>query len=127
MTKQEEIKLLKQLKGDTYFNQFFNDHDIDIMCDNIKNDLAIEMDCQFNHKASILEDTVANLKKEIEKINYTWATRLLEIDNKTEEEIYDIVKSSIGLNEIIKYKRAHKIELSEAEVDYLVSLISTEK
>ena len=41
MTKQEEIKVLQSLKSDTYFAQKFG-ADIDKMCENIKNDFAIQ-------------------------------------------------------------------------------------
>ena len=123
MTKQEEIELLKKLKGDTYFNQFFNDHDIDIMCENIRNDLVIELDCQFNHKAMVLEEANAKLKKELEVAQYKWATKLLEVENMSEDEIYELVKSAIGIDAIINFKYLHKMELSESEIEYLVSLI----
>lgn len=42
MDKQTEIKTLQSLKGDTYFNQFFTNEEIDTMCQNISNDFAIE-------------------------------------------------------------------------------------
>lgn len=125
MTKQEEIELLKQLKGDTYFNQFFNDHDISAMCENIKNDMPIEMNCQFNYKVEALEESNSKLKKELEATIYEWATKLLDINEScmTEEEIYELAKNAIGIDAVINYKHLHKIELSENEINYLISLI----
>lgn len=41
MTKEKEIALLQELKGDTYFAQFFGS-DIDTMCKNIRRDYPIE-------------------------------------------------------------------------------------
>lgn len=59
MTKEQEIKHLMALrgekKGDTYFNDFFSQDDIDQMIENIRNDFAIERCCSFNTKADMLE------------------------------------------------------------------------
>ena len=42
MTREEEIKTLQSLKGNTYFGQVFDNDTIDQMCANIKNDFGIE-------------------------------------------------------------------------------------
>ena len=123
MTKQEEIELLKKLKGDTYFNQFFNEHDIDQMCENIGNDVGIQLFCQFNHKTATLEETISKLTKELEAVKYEWATKFLQVDNMTEDEVYEEVEEAIGIDAIINFKYLHKMELSESEIEYLVSLI----
>ena len=72
MDKETEIKTLQSLKGDTYFAQFFKSCDIDQMCENIKNDFPIELNCQFDQKASQLERINADLKKEYEGIKHNW-------------------------------------------------------
>lgn len=53
MDKKQEIEILQSLKGDTYFADFFGSHDIDQMCENIKNDFGLEYCCQFYQKTSI--------------------------------------------------------------------------
>lgn len=65
MTKQEEIDLLNQLKGDTYFAQYFG-QDIDKMCLNIKNDFCIEMDCSFNET---LQDEIESKEERIKELS----------------------------------------------------------
>lgn len=123
MDKETEIKTLQSLKGDTYFAQFFNSHDIDQMCENIKNDFCIELDCQFNQKASQLERINADLKKEFEGIKYNWGMNFIKaIDCGCEEEdIYKLVQDELGLDTIIKYKHKEGLELNDKEIEYLVS------
>lgn len=45
MDKKQEIEILQSLKGNTYFANFFGSHDIDQMCNNIKNDFGLEYCC----------------------------------------------------------------------------------
>ena len=47
MKRAEEIQILQSLKGDTYFADFFGEHDIDQMCENIKNDFGLESTCRI--------------------------------------------------------------------------------
>ena len=123
MDKETEIKTLQSLKGDTYFAQFFNSHDIDQMCENIKNDFAIELNCQFNQKASQLERINADLKKEYEGIKHNWGMSFIKaIDyGCDEEDIYKLVQDELGLDAIIKYKHKEGLKLNDKEIEYLVS------
>lgn len=123
MTKQEEIDILQSLKGDTYFAQFFGSKDIDQMCQNINNDFAIEGGCGFYQKAEALERINADLKKEIQQKIYDLGMELIKDLDKgfDEDAIYQLVKSEVGVDAIIKFKRKNDLELTDKEIDYLVS------
>ena len=123
MTKQEEIDILQSLKGDTYFAQFFGSKDIDLMCQNINNDFAIEGGCGFNQKAEALERINADLKKEIQQKIYDLGMELIKDLDKgfDEDTIYQLVKGEVGVDAIIKFKRKNDLELTDKEIDYLVS------
>lgn len=123
MTKQEEIDILQFLKGDTYFAQFFGSKDIDQMCQNINNDFAIEGGCGFNQKAEALERINADLKKEIQQKIYDLGMELIKDLDKgfDEDAIYQLVKGEVGVDAIIKFKRKNDLELTDKEIDYLVS------
>ena len=123
MTKQEEIDILQSLKGDTYFAQFFGSKDIDQMCQNINNDFAIEGGCRFSQKAEALERINADLKKEIQQKIYDLGMELIKDLDKgfDEDAIYQLVKGEIGVDAIIKFKRKNDLELTDKEIDYLVS------
>lgn len=123
MTKQEEIDILQSLKGDTYFAQFFGSKDIDQMCQNINNDFAIEGGCGFNQKAEALERINADLKKEIQQKIYDLGMELIkDLDKGLDEDaIYQLVKGEVGVDAIIKFKRKNDLELTDKEIDYLVS------
>ena len=123
MTKQEEIDILQSLKGDTYFAQFFGSKDIDQMCQNINNDFAIEGGCGFYQKAEALERINADLKKEIQQKIYDLGMELIKDLDKgfDEDAIYQLVKGEVGVDAIIKLKRKNDLELTDKEIDYLVS------
>lgn len=123
MTKQEEIDILQSLKGDTYFAQFFGSKDIDQMCQNINNDFAIEGGCGFNQKAEALERINADLKKEIQQKIYDLGMELIKDLDKgfDEDAIYQLVKGEVGVDAIIKFKRKNDLELTDKEIDCLVS------
>lgn len=81
MDKQSEIKVLKSLKGETYFNQLFTGEEIDQMCENISNDFAIE--CGIDKleavgKLAKKQDEYDTTCKQLE--NY-----MEEVDRKTDE------------------------------------------
>lgn len=123
MTKQEEIDILQSLKGDTYFAQYFGSKDIDQMCQNISNDFAIEGGCRFIQKAEALERINTDLKNEIQqKIHYI-GMELINIIDKglDEDDIYQLVENEVGIDAIIKFKHKKDMELTDKEIDYLVS------
>ncbi|MEE0994046.1 MAG: hypothetical protein UH541_03915 [Prevotella sp.] len=123
MTKQEEIDILQSLKGDTYFAQFFGSKDIDLMCQNINNDFAIEGGCRFIQKAETLERINADLKKEYkQKINDLGMEIIKILDRGFDEDaIYQLVEGEVGINAIIKFKFKNNLELTDKEIDYMVS------
>lgn len=123
MTKQEEIDILQSLKGDTYFAQFFGSKDIDQMCQNINNDFAIEGGCGFIQKAETLERINADLKKEYkQKINDLGMEIIKILDRGFDEDaIYQLVEGEVGINAIIKFKFKNNLELTDKEIDYMVS------
>lgn len=114
------------MKGDTYFAQFFGSKDIDQMCQNINNDFAIEGGCGFNQKAEALERINADLKKEIQQKIYDLGMELIKDLDKgfDEDAIYQLVKGEVGVDAIIKFKRKNDLELTDKEIDYLVSKLS---
>ena len=123
MTEQEEIDILQSLKGDTYFAQFFGSKDIDQMCQNINNNFAIEGGCGFYQKSEALERINADLKKEIQQKIYDLGMELIKDLDKgfDEDAIYQLVKGEVGVDAIIKFKRKNDLELTDKEIDYLVS------
>lgn len=123
MTKQEEIDILQSLKGDTYFAQFFGSKDIDQMCQNINNDFAIEGGCGFNQKAEALERINADLKKEIQQKIYDLGMELIKDLDKgfDEDTIYQLVEGEVGIDAIIKFKRKNNLDITDKELDYMIS------
>lgn len=122
MTKQEEIKVLQSLKGDTYFAQKFG-ADIDQMCENIKNDFAIECDCTFNKETEVLRKEIENVKTAAKDMITNFAHDIIIALNKgndTDVMCYQAVEKIIGMEEIIKYKYSQNIELYEEEIGYLI-------
>ena len=123
MTKQEEIDILQSLKGETYFAQFFGSKDIDQMCQNINNDFAIEGGCRFSQKAEALERINADLKKEFQQKIHDLGMELIKVLDKgfDEDAIYQLVQGEVGTYAIIKFKRKNNLDLTDKEIDYLVS------
>lgn len=131
MDKQTEIKTLQSLKGDTYFSEFFNNHDIDQMCENIKNDLPIEMACQFNSQIQDLKKQVSEMeaahKAEMEKLNATHKIEMEEFGKKLivenemcVDDIYKTLENQFDKKFIINTKFEAKLELSDDELSYLI-------
>lgn len=123
MTKQEEIDILQSLKGDTYFAQFFGSKDIDQMCQNINNDFAIEGGCGFSQKAEALERINADLKKEFQQKIHYLGMELIKILDKgfDEDAIYQLVEGEVGIDAIIKFKRKNNLDITDKELDYMIS------
>ena len=135
MDKQTEIKTLQSLKGDTYFNEQFNNHDIDQMCENIKNDFPIGMDCQFAAKVEALERQIRDMEAVHEaKIKELKAThdaemeefgKKLIVDNHGDVyDIYETLEEQFGKQFIINVKHENHIDLEEEEVSYLINLMN---
>jgi hypothetical protein len=126
MTKQEEIDILQSLKGDTYFAQFFGSKDIDQMCQNISNDFAIEGGCRFSQKAEALERINADLKKEFQQKIHDLGMELIKVLEKgfDKDAIYQLVEGEVGIDAIIKFKRKNNLDITDKELDYMISKLS---
>lgn len=119
MTKQEEIKTLQSLKGDTYFNQYFKDSDIDTMCENIRNDFAIESGTAFGKVEFELKKKLYDARNAHKaKMRAMVADCIgLAHDPKMDE----VFVKNIGKMELIKVKRENNIPLTNEEIDYLIN------
>ena len=122
MTRQEEIKILQSLKGDTYFAQVFGS-DIDKMCENIKNDFVITLGCQFAAKENTLQKQLEAQQAAAKDRLLSFAHDIISNMDDCDDELYETVKGYIGINEIIKFKHSQRMELNEREIDYLVKKI----
>lgn len=121
MDKKQEIEILQSLKYDTYFSDFFGSHDIDQMCENIKNDFGLEYNCQFYQKASIFEQHVQEAKKKANEDNQNFVRGLIEdFDGSIPMQVYDRLVDAVGQLFIINFKREREYPLTEAEIDWLV-------
>lgn len=131
MEKQKEIQLLKSLKEDTYFCQYFSSADIDMMCRNIEDDHPIEIGCTFTKKGiSVLkyEHSLAEIQESYKDSNRRMLDSFVEALNEDgfcEDgfSTYNALKDVYGIDAIIKSKRKQDIELSDKEIDYLISKI----
>ena len=119
MTRQEEIKTLQSLKGDTYFAQKFG-QDIEQMCQNISNDFPIEFDCQFAAKENALQEQIKAQQAAAKDRFMSFAHDIILAMSGCDDEIYQTVEGYIGKDEIIKFKHSQGIELNDDEIDYLV-------
>jgi hypothetical protein len=121
MDKQQEIKTLQSLKGETYFNQFFSNGDIDRMCQNITNDLAIELDCDFNRKSVVLQKNLLEAGEYYRKEMKSHAEEIITaLDGDIPECLYDVLWYMTGKIELIKMKREKGYKLTDKEIDYLI-------
>lgn len=121
MNKKQEIEILQSLKGDTYFVDFFGSHDIDQMCENIKNDFGLEYCCQFYQKASIFEKQVKEEQKKVVEVKQNIVKGLIEdFEGTIPANIYDRLLDAVGQLFIINFKREQNYPLTEAEIDWLV-------
>lgn len=123
MTRQEEANLLRAMKGDTYFAQYFGDSDIEQMAQNVEKDFPIELECIFNKKADVLKKEIAKLKNEHKQELLNICQKLIKkIDMGFDEDgIYQVVEEAIGKDAIIKYKHKESIDFTDEELSYLVS------
>jgi len=119
MDKQSEIKTLQSLKGDTYFNQYFNDSDIDLMCENIRNDFAIEGGTQFAAEAS-------NLRKQLKEQRQSFRDDMKQMVAEAiamphDPAMENMFAGYIGKMALIKVKRENNVPLTSEEIDYLIN------
>ncbi len=120
MTREQEIKILQSLKGDTYFAQYFSEKDIDQMCDNIKNDFAIERECDFCDKWL---ETARALKSELKADKETTVRKIIEYASPSyNDELYHYCETLCGQLYIIETKRRIGMSLFDEEVDFLIKM-----
>ena len=123
MYKQDEIKILRSLQGDTYFNQFFKNSDIEQMCENIKNDFPIEFGCEFNEKARDLEHQLNEARVEAVEKEEDMVANFIKLNKGAfTEEFYHYCAQRVGKLFIIKCKREAKLPLTDEELDYLIKV-----
>ena len=123
MDKQKEIEILQSLKGDTYFADFFGAHDIDQMCENIRNDFGLEYCCQFYQKAAIFEQKVKDAEKKHKESDENFVRGLIDdFSGIIPPEIYDRLVDKVGILFIINWKRQQDYKLTDAEIDWLITL-----
>lgn len=142
MDKKQEIEILQSLKSDTYFADFFGSHDIDQMCENIKNDFAIESDCKFFAQIAELQGQLRDMKRQheddIKRLNdehnqalkqmcersadkrRAFVKELLNAEETGEDTITGICGEFIGTLDVIKIKRELGITLTDTEIDHLI-------
>lgn len=116
------MALRGEKKGDTYFNDFFSQDDIDQMIENIRNDFAIERCCSFNTKADMLEKKLHEEQQAHDQDMLDFVEDLLVTEAKGGNSLR-VAREKIGMANTIKIKRRNKIALSEEEIDYLVSML----
>lgn len=135
LTKQEEIELLTKLAaGGGYFADQFK-HDLGRMICNIKNDFPIIHETAYENKIHDLNKRIEE-QKEITRaqevaIRETCDKEKSEIITKILEEackynyigLYDYIVEKIGIDKTVKLKRTMGFELSDKEIDYLISKI----
>lgn len=125
MTRKEEAKAIRALKGDTYFCLYFGENDIEQMAQNIENDFCIEIGCNFNRKVEVLNKEIDKLKTKHKQEIIDICHKLIgNIDNGNDEDVvYQIAEEHIGIDAIIKYKHKNGIGFTNRELEYLVSKI----
>lgn len=128
MDKTKEIEILQNLKGDTYFNQFFSNEDIDQMCLNIKNDFGIECGCQFNRKAEALAKEKENALRAAKVSEENFVRELINnFRGDIPEEIQGQLYRVFGHLFVINHKRQKGFKLTENEIDWLIAFANENK
>lgn len=105
MTKEKEIALLQELKGDTYFAQFFGS-DIDTMCENIRRDYPIEFGTNILARIGAAENETNKWKLEVfhtQELMVKYFFRLNE--GMVSKKFYEYLVGQVGKLFIIKAKR----------------------
>ena len=127
MEKAKEIELLQSLKGDTYFAQFFDDQQIDAMCENIKNDYPIEFGLNIFEGSSVAKEN-AELRKQLTrhaKLEESVAKDLLyKANDHLDSLLEDLAEQLIGHEKCLAIKLQNALPLSEEDRDTLVKLLA---
>jgi hypothetical protein len=122
MDKKQEIEVLQSLKDDTYFAQFFGGLDIDLMCENIKNDFPIELNCAFYQKAELFKKQVDQEKAKAKERMENFVKGVIDdFDGYIPMEVYDRLVDATSHLFIISFKREKGYKLTESEIDWLIN------
>lgn len=120
MTKEKEIALLQELKGDTYFAQYFK-NDIDTMCENIRRDYPIEFGTTVLARIGAAEKETNKWKLEVCHTQELMVNNFFRLNKgMITDEFYEYLVGQVGKLFIIKAKMAAGIGLTDEELDYLI-------
>lgn len=120
MTKEKEIALLQELKGDTYFAQYFG-NDIDTMCENIRRDYPIEFGTTVLARIGAAEKETNKWKLEVCHTQEVMVNNFFRLNKgMVSKEFYEYLVGQVGKLFIIKAKREAGIGLTDEELDYLI-------
>ena len=132
MTREEEIRTLQSLKGDTYFGQIFDDNAIDQMCDNIKNDFGIECGIELLEKSKRVDKAESD-KRRLQHENRD----LQDVKDKLMHVIFggiyanagcDYIEKqlelTIGKKDVIVYKLKYGVGLNDSERDFVIDKLN---
>lgn len=126
MEKAKEIGLLQSLKGDTYFAQFFDDQQIDAMCENIKNDYPIELGLNIFEGSFVAKENT-ELRKQLTrhaKLEESAAESiLLKANEHMDDSLAYIAESLVGSDKCLAIKLRLALPLSGEDRDILVKLL----
>lgn len=126
MEKVKEIELLQSLKGDTYFAQLFGDQQIDVMCEDIKNDYPIEFGLSLFEGSSIAKEN-AELRKQLTrhaKLEESVAKDLLcKANEHIDSLLEDLAEQLIGHEKCLVIKLQNAVPLTDEDRDFLVKLL----
>lgn len=132
MTREEEIRTLQSLKGDTYFGQIFDDKSIDQMCDNIKNDFGIECGVDILEKSKRVEKAESitrslqhvnnDLQDKVDKLMYI-VFHLMYSNDISLDYVETYLHNTIGMTDTCIYKLKYETPLSEKERDNVVETL----
>ena len=129
MTREEEIKTLQSLKGNTYFGQIFDNDTIDQMCENIKNDFGIECGVELLEKANRVEKAESD-KRRLQHENNDAKDKLMYIvfhlmysNDISLDYVETYLHNTIGMTDTCIYKLKYETPLSEKERDNVVETL----
>lgn len=132
MTREEEIKTLQSLKGNTYFGQIFDNDTIDQMCENIKNDFGIECGVELLEKSKRVEKAESD-KRRLQHEN----NDLQDVKDKLMHVIFeglfenagcDYIEKQleliIGKKDVIVYKLKYNVGLDDKEREFVIDKLN---
>ena len=127
MEKVKEIELLQSLKGNTYFAQLFGDQQIDVMCENIRNDYPIECGLNLFQSSPVAKENI-ELKKRLaccqEREEAVAKGILSKAAEHLDDSLEDLAERLIGHKKCLVIKLHSMLPLSEEDRDTLVKLLA---